>query len=155
MCIQYAYYNSPIGLLEIKSTEEKLLGIQFVDTITDYSKKNCAIATLCIQQLDLYFHQQLEKFTLPIEYPSDSSNFAINVWNALLTIPYGTTYSYKELAEKIGQPSSARAIGNACRKNPFVIVIPSHRVICHNGKLGGYIGGIEVKKQLVYNEKKG
>lgn len=76
------------------------------------------------------------------------------VWNEIEKIPYGETRSYKDIAVSIGKPKSARAVANACAKNPTPIKRPCHRVICSNGQLGGYSGpgGIETKKKLLEQE---
>ena len=76
------------------------------------------------------------------------------VWNEIEKIPYGDTRSYKDIAVSIGKPRAARAVANACAKNPIPIKRPCHRVICSNGQLGGYSGpgGIETKKKLLEQE---
>jgi methylated-DNA-[protein]-cysteine S-methyltransferase len=153
MEIFYAYYTSPIGLLEIKTTKDRLLGITCVENERNTPIQN-DVAALCIAQLKEYFINPVERFNLPLAFEATTTDFNASVWRALLTIPSGSTCSYQELAVKIGKPKSARAIGNACSKNPFIIVIPCHRVICQDGKLGGYIAGVEAKKHLLSNEAK-
>ena len=76
------------------------------------------------------------------------------VWNEIEKIPYGETRSYKDIAVSIGKPRAARAVANACAKNPIPIKRPCHRVVCSNGQLGGYSGpgGIETKKKLLEQE---
>tara|TARA_B100001123_G_C15177729_1_gene974055 strand:+ start:660 stop:950 length:291 start_codon:yes stop_codon:yes gene_type:complete len=83
------------------------------------------------------------------------TNFQIKVWNELKKIPKGKTKTYKEIAIKIGFPKAARAVGNACRKNPYPIKIPCHRVIKSNGTLGGYLGYADFirKKKLLDRER--
>ena len=85
----------------------------------------------------------------------EGTEFQIRVWNELKKIPKGETRTYKEIAELIGKPTAARAVANACGKNPHPITIPCHRVIRSDGGLGGYSGegGIEKKKLLLKNEK--
>ena len=85
----------------------------------------------------------------------DGTEFQIRVWNELKKIPKGETRTYKEIAELIGKPTAARAVANACGKNPYPITIPCHRVIRSDGGLGGYSGegGVEKKKLLLKNEK--
>ena len=80
--------------------------------------------------------------------------FQIKVWDEITKIPKGKTKTYKEIAFNIGYPNSARAVANACGKNPYPIIIPCHRVISSNGKLGGYSGpgGISEKRRLLKNE---
>jgi len=79
--------------------------------------------------------------------------FQQKVWKKLLTIPYGVTRSYKWLAESINNPNSARAVGNANGQNPLSIIIPCHRVVRENGALGGYTGGVRIKRYLLDLEK--
>jgi methylated-DNA-[protein]-cysteine S-methyltransferase len=98
-------------------------------------------------QLDAYFAGTLARFTLPLA-PRGTA-FQQRVWEALQEIPYGETESYGELAERIGSPGAARAVGLANGKNPIGIVIPCHRVVGSNGSLTGYGGGLDRKKQLL------
>ena len=81
--------------------------------------------------------------------------FQIKVWKELLNIPSGETRTYKEIAILIGSPNSARAVANACAKNPYPILVPCHRVIRSDGNLGGYsaLGGINKKKELLAQER--
>jgi len=84
------------------------------------------------------------------------TEFQIQVWRAIKKIPKGETRSYKEIAEFIGSPNSARAVANACGKNPHPIIIPCHRVIKSNGDIGGYSakGGVRKKRLLLKQEVK-
>ena len=84
----------------------------------------------------------------------NGTEFQNLVWKEISRIPYGLTKSYKEIAARIGHPNSSRAVANACGKNPYPIIIPCHRVISSNGKLGGYSGpgGISEKRRLLKNE---
>jgi methylated-DNA-[protein]-cysteine S-methyltransferase len=83
-----------------------------------------------------------------------ATDFQKLVWAEIDKIPYGSTITYKEIAIKIGKPRAARAVANACSKNPKPIIRPCHRVICSNGDMGGYSGpgGIEAKKKLLLEE---
>ena len=85
---------------------------------------------------------------------SEGSQFEIKVWNELKKIPFGETRSYKQIAINIGHPKAARAVANACGKNPKPIIIPCHRVIRTNGKIGGFSapGGSKTKRQLLAKE---
>jgi methylated-DNA-[protein]-cysteine S-methyltransferase len=100
-----------------------------------------------VDQLDAYFAGALTRFTLPMA--PRGSEFQQRVWTALQDIPYGQTESYGELAERIGSPRAARAVGLANGKNPISIVIPCHRVVGSDGNLTGYGGGLDRKKQLL------
>ena len=98
-------------------------------------------------QLDAYFAGELTRFDLPLA-PLGSA-FQQRVWAALQEIPYGETESYGDLAERIGSPGAARAVGLANGKNPVGVVIPCHRVVGSNGHLTGYGGGLDRKRQLL------
>ena len=98
-------------------------------------------------QLDAYFAGELTTFDLPLA--PRGSKFQQRVWAALQTIPYGETESYGELAERIGSPGGARAVGLANGKNPIAIVLPCHRVVGSDGSLTGYGGGLDRKRQLL------
>ena len=84
----------------------------------------------------------------------EGTEFQIKVWKEIIKIPKGSTKTYKEIAIDLDKPKSARAVANACGKNPYVLAIPCHRVIRSDGCLGGYSGdgGIEMKKQLLISE---
>ena len=88
--------------------------------------------------------------------PLKGTEFEVKVWKEISKIPYGETRTYKDLAIAIGKPNSARAVANACGKNPYAPIIPCHRVIRTDGKLGGYSGkgGIKTKKKLLKQEQK-
>ena len=79
------------------------------------------------------------------------TNFQRTVWKEISKIPFGETRTYKDLAIAIGKPNSSRAVANACGKNPYPVIIPCHRVIRSDGKLGGYsgVGGVKKKKELL------
>lgn len=103
------------------------------------------------QELNEYFQRTRKCFTLPLQLLG--TTFQIQCWKALLTIEYGQTISYKEEAIKINNPKAYRAVANANSQNMIEILVPCHRVIQENGKLGGYSGGIEKKEFLLRLEK--
>lgn len=98
-------------------------------------------------QLNSYFKGELKDFSLPFVF--SGSEFEKRIYQELSLIPYGKTLSYQDLANRINSPNSARAVGNALGKNPLLLLIPCHRVICKNGKLGGYVLGEEKKRGLL------
>ena len=98
-------------------------------------------------QLNSYFKGELKDFSLP--FVLSGSEFEKRIYQELSLIPYGKTLSYQDLANQINSPNSARAVGNALGKNPLLLLIPCHRVICKNGKLGGYVLGREKKRELL------
>lgn len=167
------YYLSKVGILKIISDNNYLLKIEFINSPTnqeiininnnkikdlksyvDYlnSKNNYNdICLLTIQQLDEYFNYKRTSFDIPIFI--NGTEFQNKVWKQVAKIRYGQTCSYKDIAIKIGNPKSYRAVGNANNKNNIPIIIPCHRVIGSNNKLVGYAGGISIKKTLLKLEK--
>jgi methylated-DNA-[protein]-cysteine S-methyltransferase len=99
------------------------------------------------RQLQEYFAGKRTRFDLPLE-PA-GSEFQRSVWDRLQEIPFGTTWSYRELAARVGNPGAARAVGSANGRNPLCILIPCHRVVRASGDLGGYAGGTERKAFLL------
>jgi methylated-DNA-[protein]-cysteine S-methyltransferase len=106
-----------------------------------------------VAQLRAYFSGELRHFELPLA--PEGTPFQLLVWGALQKIPYGQTISYAALANKVGRPRAARAVGAANGKNPLPIVIPCHRVIGSNGQLTGYGGGLHLKEALLSLEQPG
>jgi methylated-DNA-[protein]-cysteine S-methyltransferase len=99
------------------------------------------------RQLDAYFSKRLRRFDLPLA--PHGTPFQLEVWQALQRIPYGDTWSYADLARRIGRPDAVRAVGAANGRNPIPIVIPCHRVIGSNGQLVGFGGGLPLKRWLL------
>ena len=105
-----------------------------------------------VEQLQGYFAGELFEFDLKLS--PEGTPFYLQVWDELIKIPYGETISYGELAQRVGKPNAARAVGTANGRNPLPIVIPCHRVIGADGSLTGYGGGINLKVALLELEKK-
>ncbi len=103
------------------------------------------------EQINEYFNKERTTFDVPLQLVG--TPFQMSVWKELLTIPYGTTLSYKEQAEHINKPTAYRAVANANGQNMLMILVPCHRVIGSDGKLNGYAGGIEKKEYLHHLEK--
>ena len=99
------------------------------------------------KQLKAYFDGRLKKFTVPLDFKG--TDFQKSVWAALLTIPFGETRSYGEIARQIGRPEASRAVGAANGRNPIPIIAPCHRVIGSNGDLTGFGGGLPIKEHLL------
>ena len=104
------------------------------------------------RQLEEYFQGKRKIFELPLRY--GGTEFQRQVWEALLTIPYGETVSYQEIARRVGRERAVRAVGTAIGRNPLGIVIPCHRVIGKDGGLYGFGGGLENKKMLLELEER-
>ena len=104
-----------------------------------------------VLQLEEYFSGKRSSFSLPMA--PVGTQFMQDVWQALVTIPYGEVRSYRDIAKAIGNPKACRAVGMANNRNPLPIIIPCHRVIGANGKLVGYAGGLDCKEKLLALEK--
>ncbi len=122
---------------------------KFIDK-NSLSKEDPAQAVLLetIKQIHEYAQEQREVFDLPLDL-SLGTLFQQKVWRALQEIKHGETISYATLADRIGQPTAYRAVAGANSKNPFSLIIPCHRVITSDGKLGGYTGGLDKKEYLL------
>ncbi|MBS8266551.1 methylated-DNA--[protein]-cysteine S-methyltransferase [Mesobacillus boroniphilus] len=114
-------------------------------------EKNAEALKQYMHELTEYLEGKLIDFSLPVDVKG--TPFQEAIWTALREIPYGETYTYSDIAEKIGKPAAVRAVGTAIGANPVLITVPCHRVIGKNGAITGYRGGIEMKQQLLELEK--
>ena len=146
MQIEYYYYNSPIGILEIELKNNVVLGLKVIESCDKVSEVTGYFVEVA-KQLDEYFAGKRVKFELNIS--PKGTEFQKKVWVELLKIPYGKTKSYQEIAEAIGNTNAQRAVGSACNKNPILLIIPCHRVISKTGKLTGFACGVDRKEQLL------
>ncbi|MFC3093990.1 methylated-DNA--[protein]-cysteine S-methyltransferase [Alteromonas sediminis] len=144
-------YTSPLGLVQVSASCDAITAVTFVDHPPSKVNAN-ALTTLAIDQLSEYFTGHRHAFTLPLE--AAGTPFQKQVWQALLSIEYGSLASYSDIATEIGNPKAVRAVGAANGKNPIAIVVPCHRVIGKNGTLTGYAGGIDKKQQLLALEQR-
>ncbi|MDA0986810.1 MAG: methylated-DNA--[protein]-cysteine S-methyltransferase [Bacteroidetes bacterium] len=158
--IYYSVYNYEVGNLKIFSTNKGIcyLGLpnQKYELIIKWFKKyfnpfeiikDDSKNKYIHKELKKYFENKLRRFNC--NYDLRGTKFQRKIWVELLKIPFSQIISYKQLAEKINHKKSYRAVGNAIGKNPVAIIIPCHRVIATNGSLGGYSGGIRIKKLLL------
>ena len=153
--IQYRTIDSPIGPLALAGrgrvlTNLRMLNQTYEPDRSDWVRddRGCADA---VDQLEEYFAGRRTDFDLELNMVG--SEFQRRVWQALLTIPYGETRSYGQIAEQIGASGAARAVGLANGHNPIAIIVPCHRVIGANGSLTGYGGGLDRKRSLLEMEK--
>ncbi len=176
----FDYYSSPLGILLLTEENEKIThlelsekklrtadctidsktvpascsqaaGMESANSLIDSAEqKNTPLIALAKSQLEEYFQGARKTFDLPLQ-PAGTP-FQKKVWDALCTIPYGETRSYKEIALQIHNPRGCRAVGMANNRNPIMIVIPCHRVIGSNGSLVGYAGGLDIKEWLLQHE---
>lgn len=102
------------------------------------------------RQLDEFFRGERRAFDLKLA--PHGTEFQQRVWAELCRIPFGQTISYRQLAQRVGKPAAVRAVGQANGANPIALVIPCHRVIASDGNLGGYTGGLPLKRQLLQHE---
>lgn len=151
--INKGYYNSPIGVLEIVESDGFIVEINFVQEANCLEDLSSEEIKKCKKELEEYFEGKRTEFTVKINFIK-GTDFQRLVWNALRKIPYGETVSYKDIAEKIGNPKGCRAVGGANNKNPIAIIVPCHRVIGKNGSLTGYADGLSKKEYLLDIERK-
>jgi methylated-DNA-[protein]-cysteine S-methyltransferase len=154
--IHYRTIDSPIGPLTLAGHGSALTNLRMVDQTyepshADWSVDHDAFAD-AVDQLNAYFAGELTDFD--VELDLRGTEFQQRVWKALLTIPYGETRSYGEIAEQIDAPGAARAVGLANGHNPIAIIVPCHRVIGASGHLTGYGGGLDRKQTLLELEKR-
>ncbi len=145
--------NSPFGPIVLTANDQYLTGLYFAKNKSDVPKalrQKTAILAKAEQQLELYFKGDLNRFDLPILI--DGTPFQLSVWSELKKIQIGETRSYSDHAKKLKRPKAVRAVGTAIGKNPIGIIIPCHRVISKSGALGGFSGGLKVKRWLLKHE---
>ena len=150
--------DSPVGLLKLVAHDQALVAVLWenenpnrVRVATLIEDQNHPVLLKTQQQLREYFNQTRTIFDLALDF--QGTDFQKKVWQALLTIPFGETRSYKQIAEQIGNVKAVRAVGAANGKNPISIIAPCHRVVGANGKLVGFAGGLENKEILLKIEK--
>lgn len=149
-----SFYQTDIGAIGIAENRGLITNIFFENE--QIPRNNIIFETDILKeaarQLQDYLAGKLREFDLPLA-PS-GTEFMLRVWKSLLSIPYGETRSYQEIAQSVGNIKASRAVGHACNRNPIPIVIPCHRVIGANGKLTGFGGGLDIKSHLLELEKK-
>jgi methylated-DNA-[protein]-cysteine S-methyltransferase len=146
--------DSPVGTLQLVASDAGLAAILWenddparVRLGEALERDDHPVLLETERQLHEYFDGRRKAFELPLDF--NGTEFQRKVWAALLTIPYGETRSYGEIARQIGRPDAVRAVGAANGKNPISIVAPCHRVIGSTGKLVGFAGGLETKAFLL------
>lgn len=162
--MDYIYhYTSPLGGITLASDGKSLTGLwfdgqkHFADTLSaENSEAELSIFEQTIRWLDIYFSGKNPDFTPPLNMRT--TPFGKAVWEIMLTIPYGETITYGEIADKIAKQKgiermSAQAVGGAVGRNSISLIIPCHRVVGTNGSLTGYAGGIDKKNKLLTLEK--
>ncbi|MFD3875269.1 methylated-DNA--[protein]-cysteine S-methyltransferase [Streptomyces sp. NPDC058623] len=158
---QHTVVDSPYGPLTLVATDGVLSGLymtgqrhrpveeSFGERVADGEEPFPEVR----RQLAAYFAGELREFTVPVRL--EGTAFQRSVWEQLVRIPYGQTWSYGRLATELGRPGASRAVGLANGKNPVGIIVPCHRVIGASGGMTGYGGGIERKVRLLEFEGAG
>lgn len=152
------WVDAPFGPVFVARTERGVCRVSFrsaEERLLDDLERRGLLPELAPERLDRerrqlsdYFEGKRRLFDLPIDVRW-GTEFERDVLNAASHIPFGTCESYSDVARRIGRPNSQRAVGNALGKNPIAIVIPCHRVVASGGKLGGYTGGVDIKRVLM------
>ena len=158
MQLVYMYMDSPVGALKLVAHDQALVAVMW----DNEDHKRVRLAELIEDrqhpmlhkvklQLEEYFAGQRQQFDLPLDFQGTA--FQQQVWQALLSIPYGETRTYKEIAVQLGNEKAVRAVGAANGKNPISIIAPCHRVIGSSGALVGFAGGLDKKQILLSLEQ--
>lgn len=156
--LYYFDFPSPVGQIILLGNPERLSGIRIIPLFNTSClmalKKNHSTQRRSdffkswVDWFENYFEGNKNPFSGPVHFTTGTP-YQQKVWKTLLKIPFGQVQSYKWVAEKTGSPQAVRAVGQANGKNPFPILIPCHRVIYHDGYLGGYTGGLGIKRKLL------
>jgi len=160
--LAYVIFDTDIGQMGILGSAKGLLGTTLPQRLTQEVRQllgnriNHAIWSPHVfkdltKRLRIYLGGHKVTFPDKLEL-SRATTFQREVWEVTRLIPYGETRSYRWVAEQIGKPGAVRAVGQALARNPLPIIVPCHRIVTSNGKLGGYSGGLEMKKYLLYRE---
>jgi methylated-DNA-[protein]-cysteine S-methyltransferase len=148
--------NTKLCVLYLVASETNLKGVFWDKQPVPMENNDLDAAILILnkteQQLKEYLEGKRKNFNLSIE--ADGTVFQKRVWAKLSNIPYGTTCAYKDIAIELQDKNASRAVGTANGRNPLSIIVPCHRVISADGSLGGYAGGLDIKKKLLDLEKK-
>ncbi|MEL6779113.1 MAG: methylated-DNA--[protein]-cysteine S-methyltransferase [Cyanobacteria bacterium J06597_16] len=154
----YAWIESPVGELLLTVNGQSLTGLylkgqKHFPEMTDAWQESAELEIFeqVRAQLAEYFAHEREGFDLPLS--PRGTDFQKQVWQSLHQIPFGQTLSYGDIAQQLGKPGAARAVGAANGRNPISIIVPCHRVIASNGKMTGYAGGIDRKQWLLRHEQ--
>jgi methylated-DNA-[protein]-cysteine S-methyltransferase len=150
--VRYKIIESPVGPLRIAVSERGLRSLAFAHQergaqLDPAWTHEPGLEDEIEEELRAYFAGELRKFQRRLD--PEGTDFQKRVWTELQAIPYGETTSYGAIAQTLGQPGGARAVGAANGMNPIAIVVPCHRVIGKSGKMTGFAGGITIKRQLL------
>ena len=152
MKVYKTYYQSELGWIEITGNEEGVMTLEFVEEKGENDEYIPGCMKKCLTQIDEYFKGERKEFSVKLNW--EGTDFQIRVWEYLLTIPYGQTASYMEIAKALGDEKSVRAVGTANGRNNIAIIVPCHRVVGSSGSLTGYAYGVWRKDWLLKHEGK-
>lgn len=144
--MQHYHWQTSVGAMNATVHQDQIVQLSFGEGDTSSIEKTLLHEEL-EAQMNSYLQGQLKTFDLPLA--PQGTAFQQAVWRALQEIPFGQTWSYRQLAEFVQRPKGYQAVGQANGKNPIAIIIPCHRVINANGELGGYAGGLDNKRKLL------
>ena len=161
MVITYVFFKTPFGtflaaaspqgLCRLHTVGEKEKDSALKDLLRHYPgavfRKDPKPLKKILTEVEEYFAGRRRNFSIDLDTPG--TPFQKKVWEALLSIPYGETRTYGQVATTVGRPRAARAVGGACNQNPVAIIVPCHRVVGANGDLTGYAGGVAIKRRLL------
>ena len=160
MPYEYTLMPSPVGQLTLVARDGKLSAILWETERANrvrlgelHEANDSPVLLEAQRQLQEYFAGTRNQFTLELDFTG--TDFQKQVWQALLTIPFGETRSYSQIAQQIGNPKAVRAVGAANGRNPISIIAPCHRVIGASGELTGFAGGLQAKQYLLALEGTG
>ncbi len=146
--MQYYYeYDTELGLMSIIEEKNKIIELSINKTIKDAQKVETNLINQTYKEIQEYLNGKRIKFDIPILIRG--TEFQKKVWKKLISVPYGEVVSYKFIATQLGNPNSSRAVGNACNKNPLLIIVPCHRILGSDKSLKGFAAGIGIKEKLL------
>ena len=148
--MQTCFIETPLGHAKIVGDNNGIASVSILNTQEELSEVIPESLLECVTQLKAYFKNERKTFNLKLN--PEGTAFQKNVWNLLVSIPYGKTLSYLQLSKQLGDVKAIRAVANANGKNPLWIIVPCHRVIGSDGSLTGYAGGLHRKKWLLNHE---
>ena len=162
----FTVMTCPLGAIWLCATETGICGAGFGESVSESLLRHCArhriavpekgrtaLLDEAVRQMTAYFDRTLRVFNLPLDLRG--TPFQRAVWDELLTIPYGTTLTYGEIAMEVERPRAFQAVGRAVGANPVAIIVPCHRVVGHDGSLTGYAFGTDRKAALLQLEQNG
>ncbi len=141
-------YPTVLGMMSFVEEDGKIVACDLGET--SFGQETPVLRQAHAEMVE-YTEGKRKVFTVPLKF--EGTSFQMDVWNALLSVPWGTTVSYKEIALRSGHPTAYRAVGSAVSKNKIMIIVPCHRIIANDGSIGGFYGGIPLKRKILALEK--